>query len=71
MSATRTHDEATLPQWAQALLAELRHERLMLARLAAPTPQFDNPTVVWAVKRLRAEVLAAGAPSASGDGAVP
>lgn len=34
-----------------------RDERRLLAMLAAPTPQFDNPLLVMEVERLRDEIL--------------
>lgn len=38
---------------------QLRQDRLLLARLAAPTPQFFNPLAAFAAEKLRDEVLAA------------
>jgi len=37
---------------------QLRRERLQLAKLAAPTPQFFNPRVVWDAQALRDRILA-------------
>ncbi len=36
----------------------LETHRLLLARLCAETPQFSNPIQVWAIQKLRDELLA-------------
>lgn len=44
--------------WCDAI-AKLRAQRLVLAKLAADTPQFDNPLHVYDAKALRDRILAA------------
>lgn len=41
------------------LVADLKTQRLMLARLAAETPQFNNPLHVYEAQQLRDKILAA------------
>lgn len=40
---------------------ELRVALLAMAKLAADTPQFDNPLVAWEAQKLRDEILARNA----------
>lgn len=40
------------------LLAQFDRERRLMARLAADTPQFSNPLVVWEARKLRDGLLA-------------
>lgn len=58
--------DAYAPGWRQEtaevhqlreLVQQLLRERLQLARLAAETPQFDNPLQVYAAKAVRDRVL--------------
>jgi hypothetical protein len=46
----------------------LRAERLLLAKLAAETPQFDNPLHAWEAKRIRDQVLDLAARSTVSQG---
>jgi hypothetical protein len=41
----------------RAYAKDVETERLTMARLAADTPQFDNPLVAWAVTQRRDEIL--------------
>jgi len=40
-----------------ALLNQFNRERILLAKLASETPQFDNPLDVWEVQKLRDSLL--------------
>lgn len=40
-----------------ALLAKYDAHRRLMARLAADTPQFSNPIVIWEAKKLRDSLI--------------
>jgi hypothetical protein len=42
----------------RAFIAKLKADRLLLARLAAETPQFNNPLIVYEAQALRDRLLA-------------
>ena len=47
---------------------ELLAERLLMAKLSAPTPQFYNPLVAYAAMVLRDEILADSGKAVTPDG---
>ena len=49
-------DREAMAVWA-AEIEQLRAERLLMAKLAAKEPQFNNPMVIWEAEKLRDRIL--------------